>query len=160
MSEEKKSTFKEGLAKVFTVLVKVFKFMAGGLALMFFLYLAVIIIFHVGIGLFGGWFEADNTVLKETAKAQVDISNVLSLVYKDFGRLDVRRDHSVRAYIPKKNYVSVPYPDRKEAINLVGKAWSWCRDKDIKSFIVHMPKVELLDIETGDNLDTYHCVGF
>jgi hypothetical protein len=143
MSGEKKSKVRENLDNVFAALALTLGFLV-----------VLMLIFQVGIALFGDWFEADEIILKNTDKAQVDIRNALFLVYNDFGRLEVCRDYSVRAYIPKKNYMSVPYPDRNAAISLVGKAW--CENKKIHLW--HMPIVVLRDIQTAERLDSYHCL--
>lgn len=114
----------------------------------------LLIIVQVGIVLFGSWFEADKIVLKNTAKAQENIGNALLLTFNDFGRLEVRLDYSVRAYISKKNYMLLPYPDRDEAIARVGKAW--CENKGVNRW--YMPKVVLRDIQTGEELGCYRCL--
>lgn len=115
----------------------------------------LLIIVSVGpIALFGSWFEANEIVLKDTAKAQEDIRNALLLTFNDFGRLEVRRDYSMRAYISKKNYMFVPYPDRDEAITSVGKIW--CENKGV--FRWYLPGVILRDIQTGEELSNYSCL--
>lgn len=114
----------------------------------------LLIIVQIGIALFGSWFEADKIVLKRTAKAQEDIENALFLNFNDFGRLEVRADYSVHAYISKKNYMFLPFPDRDEAITRVGKAW--CENKGVIRW--YMPKVVLRDIQTGEQLGCYRCL--
>ena len=114
----------------------------------------IVIISQVWIVMFGNSSEADKAMLKDTEKAQVNIKNALLLVYDDYGRLEVRSDYSVHAYIPKKNYMSVPYPDRNVAIDLVGKAW--CENKGVNLW--YMPKVILRDIQTGETFDSYRCL--
>ena len=109
---------------------------------------------QVGIALFGDWFEADKTVMKNTVTAQQTLKNALFITFGDLGRLEVRQDCSVRAYISKRNYLQIPYPDRNEAIRTVGKAW--CEDKKIVSW--RLPKVLLRDIETGEKLGSYGCL--
>ena len=97
----------------------------------------IVIGVQVGIVLFGSWFEADKSVLKDTAKAQEDIGSALFLAFNDFGRLEVRYDYSVRVYISKKSYMLVPYPDRDKAISTVGRAW--CDNESVN--FLYMPKV-------------------
>jgi hypothetical protein len=80
----------------------------------------LVIVFLAGIVMFGDRHKATENDLKATAKAQADISNALFIAYHDFGRIEVRYDRSVYAYIPKKNYMSVPYPDRDESIVIPG----------------------------------------
>jgi hypothetical protein len=116
--------------------------------------LVTTIVPQVGITLFGSRFEANENVLKETAKAQANISNALLLAYNDSGRLEVRRDQSVHVYIPKKNYMSVPYPDRDAAVDLVRKAW--CEDEGINFW--NDPVIELRDIQTGEELYSCRCI--
>lgn len=114
----------------------------------------LLIIVQVGIALFGSWFKADKIVLKNTAKAQEDLGNALLLTFNDLGKLEVRLDYSVRAYISKKNYMLLPFPDRDEAITRVGKAW--CENKGVIHW--YMPKVVLRDIQTGEELGCYRCL--
>ncbi len=120
-------------------------------------YVALFIMYMVGIALFGNWFEADKSELNHIAKAQEKISSALYVTYDYFGRLDVRKDGSVYAYIQKKNYMTVSYPDRDAAITYVGKAW--CEDKVIEKItFISMPKVVLRDIQTGEDLGGYRCL--
>lgn len=114
----------------------------------------LVIIVPVGIALFGDWLKADRIVLKGTAKGREDIHNALLQNFNDFGRLEVREDYSVYAYISKKNFMLIPFPDRDEAITRVGKAW--CENEGV--IIWYMPKVVLRDIETGEKLGCYRCL--
>ncbi|MGD0236208.1 MAG: hypothetical protein ABSC55_16940 [Syntrophorhabdales bacterium] len=116
--------------------------------------LAIGLIIGLGIALFGHWFEASEGVMNDTAKAQDKISSALYLVFNEFGRLDVREDHSVRVYISKRAYMQVPYPDRGGAVRTIGKAW--CEDKEIGRW--RLPKVVLRDIQTGEELGSYGCL--
>lgn len=114
----------------------------------------LIVVVQVGIVLFGDWFEADKNIMKDTAEAQTKITSALFLAFEDLGRLEVRKDYTVRAYISKNNYMQVAYPDRDGAIANVGK--TWCEDKGIN--IWYMPKVVISDIQTGQDLGTYRCL--
>jgi len=150
MSDERKSEFWKYWTKFYADLVKAFTRLAGVLASI----LALLIIFQIGVALFGDRFEASNADLKKTEKARADISNALFLIYNDFGRLEVRSDHSVHAYIQKKDYMSVPYPDRSNVISFVGK--EWCKNKGVNHW--YLPKVVLRDIQTGEILDSCYCL--
>ncbi len=82
------------------------------------------------------------------------VSIALFWTFNDFGRLEVHRDYSVSAYISKKNYMLVPYPDRDKAITSVGRRW--CENKGV--FRWYMPKVILRDIQNGEELGSYSCL--
>lgn len=116
--------------------------------------IVLIIIVQVGIALFGDWFQADKTVMNHTSEARDKLSNALFLTFFDYGRLEIRQDYTVHAYISKKNYTQVAYPDRDEAISAIGKVW--CEDKGINSW--YIPKVVIRDIQTGEDLGTYRCL--
>jgi hypothetical protein len=115
---------------------------------------AIVIVVNAGTALFGGWFEANKSVMKDTAKAQEKIGSALYQTFGETGRLDVRGDCSVRAYISRQNYMLIPYPDRDQAIRTVGAAW--CEDEEITGW--YLPKVYLRDIETGEKLGSYGCL--
>jgi hypothetical protein len=57
--------------------------------------IGIVIVWMVAMALFGGFFEANKDVLKDTARAQSDIGRALYSVFNDPGRLDVRNDYSV-----------------------------------------------------------------
>ena len=61
--------------------------------------------------------------MRKATEAQDEIRNILLLTFNDFGRLEVREDYTVRAYILKKNYMQVAYHDRDKAITKIGKVW-------------------------------------
>lgn len=118
-------------------------------------YIILLIIFvQVGIVLFGDWFKADKTVIKNSSVAQKKLSEALYQVFNDYGKLEVRQDYSVRAYISGKTYMSIPYPDREAAITKVGK--TWCEENGIN--IWYLPKVQICDVQTGEVLGTYRCL--
>lgn len=112
-----------------------------------------IVAVQLGVVLFGALFDADTIAIKDTSAAKEKLGKTLYAVFKDYGRFDVRLDHSVRAYISRTKYMSIAYPDREAAITKVGKAW--CEDKGVNIF--YLPKVQIRDIETGDVLGTYRC---
>lgn len=114
----------------------------------------LLVIVHGGIAMFGDWFQANKTILKDTRKAQENIRNALLLDFNDTGRLDVRYDYSVLAYISKKNYMVIPYPDRDKAITRIGKAW--CENEGVNRW--YMPKVVFRDIQTGEEFGSYRCL--
>ncbi len=107
-----------------------------------------------GIGLFGEWFEASEGVVNDTVKAQQELNTALYQVFNESGRLEIRENCTVRAYISKENYMQVPYPDRNGAIRAVGKAW--CTNTESER--CHGPMVELRDIQTNDELGSYACL--
>jgi hypothetical protein len=118
--------------------------------------ITLVIVGEIGIALFGHLFKADEAVWKETGDAQANISRALFHTFEDFGKLDVRLDYSVYAYIPKKDYLRVPYPNRDDAIAIVGKAW--CQNRRVIDSKHRMPKVVLRDIQTGEELNRYRCL--
>ena len=135
MAEETESQPKEGCLKTFGYLI------------------LLIVIIQVGIVLFGSRFDADKTVLKETSVAQESLKQTLYQVFNDNGKLEIRMDYSVYAYISPKNYIGFPYPDRSDAITKVGKAW--CEEKGMN--VWYLPKVQIRNIEDGEVLGTYRC---
>jgi hypothetical protein len=108
----------------------------------------------VGIVVFGDSFEASESLMNATSKAQDKIGGALYQTFGEIGRLDVREDCSVRVYISKRGYMQVPYPDRDEAVRTVGKAW--CTNEPVERW--RLPKVVLRDIETGEELGSYGCL--
>ena len=140
--------FLRGLVRALVGYVKVVGAIVVGI---FFLAMAMM----VGNALFGNYFEAGEAVLKDTAIAQGDITRALSYIFDNPGRLDVRNDYSVYAYIPKKNFMLVPFPDRDRAIAIVGK--SWCENRRVIGSKHTLPKVEVRDIHTGEVLGSYRC---
>jgi hypothetical protein len=92
--------------------------------------------------------------MNDTAKAQEKIGDALYRVFGEYGRLEVREDSSVRAYISRESYMAVPYPDRAEAVRTVGE--SWCTNEGIEQWF--LPKVVLRDIQTGEKLGSYGCL--
>lgn len=116
--------------------------------------LILVVIIQFGRVLFGDLFDADKGVMRKTTEAQNKIRNALLLTFNDFGKLEVREDYTVRAYISKKNYEQVSNHDRDKAIAKIGKIW--CEDKSIN--IWYLPKVILRDIDTGENLGSYSCL--
>lgn len=112
----------------------------------------ILIAVQIGIAIFGYWFEADETVLNDTKIAQQNLSNALLSTFDHYGKLQIRLDYSVRAYIPRENYMNIAYPYRKAAIIFVGKAW--CETNGIIRW--YCPKVEICDIQNGEILGVYH----
>ena len=118
------------------------------------LFLFVLVV-QGGVALFGDWFKASKTMLQETDKAQEELGNAIFLTFNAYGRLDVRSDYSVYAYLSKDSYMLVPYPDRDQAIDSIGKAW--CKNKSVIPWYT-LPKVVLRDIRTGEVLGSHRCI--
>jgi hypothetical protein len=58
---------------------------------------------------------------------------------------------NMNIYVAKKDFESIPYPDRKEAISRIGKSWG-----DFTHWYF-FPSVQIRDIRTGDVLADYSC---
>jgi hypothetical protein len=104
--------------------------------------------------IFGGFFKATPGMNIDTATVQDKLSDVLYANFDEFGRLEVRLDYSMHAYIPRTNYMKVPYPDRDESIRNVGKIW--CGSRRVPHYF--LPKFFINDIQTGKELGKYGCV--
>ncbi len=67
-------------------------------------------------------------------------------------RLEPDKANGVEIFIAQSDLDSVPYPDRKEYVALVGMAWC----NQVEHFA--LPTVTLRDIRSGKNLAHYSCV--
>lgn len=117
--------------------------------------IGLVIVTLIGMALFGDWFDAGQDMLAKTTMAQKHLSESINKYFMENGRLEVKTDYSVIVYISKSNYEHIPYPDRKIVLNEIGGVW--CGDKNV--YILHLPKVQLRDIKTGETLATYRCFG-
>jgi len=115
----------------------------------------IIAVSLIGMVLFGDWFAAPKNILSQTSKAQRRLSESINNYFMEYGRIEVKTDYTVIIYITKDNYEYIPYPDRKAVVEIIGE--TWLDDPSVK--MLHLPKVQLRDIKTGEVLATYRSYG-
>ena len=67
-------------------------------------------------------------------------------------RLDPRFGENLRLYISRNHFENVPYPDRSEFVERIGKAW--CSNIQQTYFL---PGLSVRDLRNADKLASYNC---
>lgn len=100
--------------------------------------------------------KASPTEMGEHQHIAHDVERLQEEMQRQFGaidpRIEVRKAGNVHVYITSEEFQSVPYPDRAEAVSVVGRVW--CRNVEH----IFMPTVRLRDISTGRVLGSFNCV--
>lgn len=73
----------------------------------------------------------------------------------DVLRVELRGGHNLVIYLRKSDFDTVLYPDRKEFVKAIGKAW--CDNTGENSHWL-LPSVYISDIRTGEDLASHSCV--
>jgi hypothetical protein len=124
------------------------------LLLLVFAGLGIMLVLHVGIALFGQNFKATSQDEKLTENAQAELDSVVYSTLNDFSRFELKYDHSIFVYMDKKNYMNVPFPDRKKVFTDI--ATVWCKNDSVTAS--YLPKVVFKDIRSGETLESRRCL--
>jgi hypothetical protein len=115
---------------------------------------------------FGVWFVVGSVVglfvvktnpaeadIRETSRAREVIAQKFALDFLESEvRLDLLGGRNLEAWIPRKTFEMMPYPDRKEFVSNIGK--TWCQTANPLIF----PTLTIRDRTKGTKLATYSCV--
>jgi CheY-like chemotaxis protein len=92
----------------------------------------------------------DLTSRKDSAASKDNLSPTSAML-----RMEPRGGNNLYIYLRKSDFETVLYPDRKEFVKAVGKAW--CDNTGEDSHWL-LPSVYIGDIQTGEELASYSCV--
>jgi hypothetical protein len=66
-------------------------------------------------------------------------------------RLEFLEGANLNIYVTRQQFETIPFPDREDAVELIGKAW--CKNVEH----TYLPVVCLRDIRTGEEFASYSC---
>ena len=92
---------------------------------------------------------------KEIALALTNVESTF-LGYLPLGsqlRLEPKTGGVLEIYLSKSEFESIPFPDRKDAIERVGRVW--CNDQSNTNEL--LPTLNIFDIRTGERFGKYSC---
>jgi len=81
------------------------------------------------------------------------LSELIQIYPRGWTETRIERMHgdNIDIFISRKDFESIPYPDRKETITRIGKSW-----RDFSSWYF-FPSVRIRDVRTGEILADYSC---
>jgi hypothetical protein len=120
----------------------------------FFQELATLVLFvWVALAAFSPFFEASQSSVMEMSGAVSAVAFTTSAVLSGSElRLDPRFGSSLYMYVNRRVYEDLPYPDRTQVVEVIGKVWC----KNVGQILA--PRVNIYDIRSGDKLAGYYCV--
>ena len=120
----------------------------------FFQELATLVLFvWVALAAFSPFLEASQSSVMEMSGAVSAVAFTTSAVLPGSElRLDPRFGSSLYMYVNRRVYEDLPYPDRIQVVEVIGKVWC----KNVGQILA--PRVNIYDIRSGDKLAGYYCV--
>ena len=95
--------------------------------------------------------KAESGTVPDDRQNQVLIALAVALP-QAVPRLELLQGDNLNIYITRREFQSVPFPDRSDVLRKVGTKWCSLVDH------IFLPAIEFRDISTGTSLGSYGCV--
>jgi len=112
----------------------------------------LLVAFWLFIIIVGPMFPASNaSITKSETAASLAVAALWNSLAGHAAPLDRRFGNNLDLYVNRKVFEEIPYPDRNDAVEKIGRAW--CDNIQYP----WLPRVSVFDIRSGKRLATHVC---